>query len=61
MKNNRDFLTKTTIIVTATATIISAVLKMTHHQGADIFLFIALIGFIFMTRMKFLKKPHRTK
>lgn len=56
MKINRNILTKTIIIATAAVTIISAILRMTHKQGADTFLFIALIGFIFMTGINFFYK-----
>ena len=61
MKINRDILTRASIIVLATATIISAILRMTHRQGADTFLFIALIGFIFMSSIKLFNKSHNTK
>ncbi len=60
MKINRTILKKTSIIALATVTIISAVLRMTHRQGADTFLFIALIGFIFMISINlFNKSPNR--
>ncbi len=61
MKINRIILKKTSIIALATVTIISAVLRMTHRQGADTFLFIALIGFIFMISIKLFYKSHNPK
>ncbi len=61
MKINRTILKKTSIIALATVTIISAVLRMTHRQGADTFLFIALIGFIFMISINLFNKPRNRK
>ena len=61
MKINRINLKKTSIIATATFAIISAVLRITHIQGADTFLLIALGCFIFTTSLKLLKKSYNPK
>ena len=56
MKINRINLKKASIIATATLVIISTILRITHTQGADTFLFIALLCFIFTASLKIFKK-----
>lgn len=61
MKINRVNLRKTSIVATATFAITSAVLRITHSQGVNTLLFIALLCFNFTTSLKFFKKSNPLK